>query len=462
MAANDWFNAAFAGVPHGLVRAEHFNALVEALQTSFALLPSRDALLQDRVTAAIATGGPVHYQVVLDHPPDAYRDAITLNIRWPVANDPDPTLSVVGADGAPLGQKPIRQVDGTALSANHFAAHSRGELYYVTQGAGYWILGAGARGIQGPAGPPDGTFSLNSSSELIFTPTGGGSTNLGPAAMRWRGAYSASTTYSFLNIVGSGATKYLHVGTADTTGTAVTDTSVWQPLARDGYDAAVAWNFSTSTTMADPAAGDVRLNNAAPASVTRIAVDDTDADGNGVGGWVATFDDTGESATGHGTLFIRDVANDNLLIYRVTGLSDNSGWTRLDVTHLSGTARPADDARLAVWFVPTGQKGDDGTQAFQSLTSGTTVNWPAGTKPNATLLLGHNVGTLDVTGTVDGGVYRLEAKQDTTGGRTLAIPSGWKKVAAQSIASGPGDVTIITIANIKGTIYLAPFLKDPA
>ena len=358
--ANDYYAPAFTGQRHSLVKAEHFMAMDAALVAAFDKLPGLRALLEDRVTALVATGGPTNYTVRMNPAPTAYTDGIALQVRFPVANAENPTLDILNADGVSLGAKPIRQVDGTALSAGHVAQHARGELYYVTQDAGYWTLGAGARGAQGPAGPPDGTFSLNASRELVFTATAGTVTNLGPAAPLWRGNYAAGTTYRFMQIARVGRQMYLHVGLADTTGTAVTDTSVWQPLARDGYDAAIAFEFSTSTSMADPGAGQVRLNNASPASVTRIAIDDTDADGNGVGAYIATFNDTGE-ANGHGHLFIRDVSDDDLLVYRVNGLSDIAGWTRLDVTHVAGTARPTNGARLGIWFSPTGNKGTPGS-----------------------------------------------------------------------------------------------------
>ena len=105
--------------------------------------------------------------------------------------------------------------------------------------------------------------------------------------------------------------------------------------------------------MADPANGDLRLNNATPASVTRIAIDDLDAQGNDLAGLITSWDDRGVAAD-YGTLYVRDRSDDDLLVYRVTGLVDNTGWTRLNVTHLAGTSLPADNAALDVWFVATG------------------------------------------------------------------------------------------------------------
>ena len=352
--ANDYYNQAFTGQRHGLVKVEQFIASLNAIEGAFVKLPGLRALLEDRVSAFAATGGPVNFTVTMTSPPSAYTDGIALQVRFPVANEPNPTLDILDENGVSLGAKAIKQVDGTNLSDGHIAENARAELYYVAEGAGFWTLGAGARGAQGQPGPPAGTFSLDlSTGELQFTPTGGAAYDVGRAIFQHKEAYSSATEYSFLDIVTSGGTHYLHIGTADTTGTAVTDTSVWLALVEDGRNSTLHYAFSTSTTMADPTAGDIRLNHATPNSVTRIAIDDTDADGNDLAGLITSWDDRGVSAD-YGTLFIRDRSNEDLLAYRLTGVTDNSGWTRLDVTHLAGSSLPADDAELDVWFMAKG------------------------------------------------------------------------------------------------------------
>ena len=429
------------------------------------------ALLEDRVTAAVATGGPTAYVVTLTHAPTAYTDGMALNVRFPLANLANPTLDIRDPDGNLLGAKPIKQVDGTDLSAGHVAANARGELYYVSEESGYWTLGAGARGATGPAGPPDGTFSLNSDKELVFSPDDGMSndTNFGPVAPLNQGDYSSSSTYSFLHIVHSGSRLYLHIGTADTTGTAVTDTAVWQPLARDGYDAAIAFNFSASTTMSDPAAGDIRLNNASPGSVTRIAVDDADADGNTVAGYINSFDDTGV-ADGHGTLFIRDVSDDDLLIYRVDSLVDNTGWTRLNVTHVAGTALPSNDARLAVWFVQSGNKGIDGNLGIPTGTrmlfyqASAPTGWTKVTSVNDRLLRavsgsgGSTGGNWEISGLSIGGTALLTSQMPSHshGDGTLAASS------AGSHSHGDGTLAASSAGSHSHTVPAENDLTSPA
>ena len=91
--------------------------------------------------------------------------------------------------------------------------------------------------------------------------------------------------------------------------------------------------------------------------------------------------------------------------------------------------------------------------AFSSLTFAASLTWNVGTNPNATITLTGNVTGLTLSGDKDGGVYTLLIKQDTTGSRTFAFPSGWKWAggSADSIASGAGDETLLTIRKVGTT-----------
>ena len=102
--------------------------------------------------------------------------------------------------------------------------------------------------------------------------------------------------------------------------------------------------------------------------------------------------------------------------------------------------------------------------AFSSLTFAASLTWNVGTNPNATITLTGNVTGLTLSGDKDGGVYTLLIKQDTTGSRTFAFPSGWKWAggSADSIASGASDETLLTIRKVGTDIVAAPLLKDVA
>lgn len=247
---NEYFTPSFTGQERGLAKVSQIEALANAIGTAFNLLPGLRALLEDRVTAVTATtSNGQAFTVTMTPAPTQYTDGMALNVRFPQVSEANPTLDVLDENNVSLGAKPIRDVNGAPLTAGHIAANVRAELYYVDHGQGYWILGAGgARGEPGPAGPPDGEFYIISGTTELGFRDGDGTPvhNFGQIAPRFRGAYASGTTYEFLDLVRSGSFLYLHVGLADTTGTAVTDTTVWQ---RWITEAAVA--FSALTFAAD-------------------------------------------------------------------------------------------------------------------------------------------------------------------------------------------------------------------
>ena len=67
--ANDYYEANFAGQSFSLARTqvEQLEASLKRIQAGFAKLPRLAAILEDRVTAVTASGGPITYVVTLDH-----------------------------------------------------------------------------------------------------------------------------------------------------------------------------------------------------------------------------------------------------------------------------------------------------------------------------------------------------------------------------------------------------------
>ena len=124
---------------------------------------------------------------------------------------------------------------------------------------------------------------------------------------------------------------------------------------------AVGWNFDTSTTDSDPGDGDVRFNNATPASVTAIYFDNVDRDGTTQTTWLDTWDDS--TATIRGTLVIVPAATPSAkLVYNVTGsIVDGTGYRKVTVSHIAGTTLPSSGAHLGVAFSRTGNNGTNGT-----------------------------------------------------------------------------------------------------
>jgi hypothetical protein len=161
----------------------------------------------------------------------------------------------------------------------------------------------------------------------------------------------------------------------------------------NGVSAGVLWNFASSVTMADPSAGNLRLNNATLASVTAIAVSATDANANSISTWVNTFDDS--STTAHrGTLTIRKVgAPQNFVIFDITGaLTDNTTWLQLAGAVLqSGGSFSASD-QLSVQFSRTGDAGSGtisgGTAHGVGIATGASSMTSTAVMTNGQLLVG--------------------------------------------------------------------------
>lgn len=142
----------------------------------------------------------------------------------------------------------------------------------------------------------------------------------------------------------------------------------------DGVSTAFEFTFSTTTAMADPGTGAVRLDNATFASVTSIAIDDTSAETSNpdVSAAILTWDQS-TSLTNRGTLTLRKKsAKQNFAQYVISGAStDNSGWTQLAVTHVASAGSFSNAEILLVEFVRSGDKGVDGTGAVDSVNSQT-------------------------------------------------------------------------------------------
>lgn len=131
--------------------------------------------------------------------------------------------------------------------------------------------------------------------------------------------------------------------------------------AAQAVDSAMKFTFASSTVMADPTTGLLRLNNATPSAVTAIAIDDLSAQtGNpNLSAFIISWDDS--SATNKGTLRItKGSAPATFAIYTITGLTDNVGWTELAVTYVTGAGTFSAADNLYLSFTRNGDTGATG------------------------------------------------------------------------------------------------------
>jgi hypothetical protein len=147
---------------------------------------------------------------------------------------------------------------------------------------------------------------------------------------------------------------------------------------------AFPFTFDDATAMADPGAGEFRLNNAAVSSVTAIAIDDSTSDAADISAFIATWDDSTNTTKGHLVIRKRG-APTTFAVFAMTGLTDNAGWTELAVTHVTsnGTWTAADAAYIQ--YTRAGDKGADGAGTVVSVTAGDASVTVGGTVSDPTL-----------------------------------------------------------------------------
>jgi len=125
-----------------------------------------------------------------------------------------------------------------------------------------------------------------------------------------------------------------------------------------GGDAA-QFTYSTTTTDSDPGSGYIRFNNATLSSATIAYVDDNEANGTDVSSWVQSFDDVTGNATNRGRI---RVTKSNTLdvwhVWKISGaVTDASGYTKLALTYIDGSGSIANDDKVFLSFVPSGEDG---------------------------------------------------------------------------------------------------------
>ena len=123
------------------------------------------------------------------------------------------------------------------------------------------------------------------------------------------------------------------ISSAESNATAAAASAV--TAANEASATAPKYTFSTTTSVADPGTGIVRLNHATASSASIIVLDDQTADtGNpNVEDWLKTFDDSTSTIKGWIRL-VEAGTPANYAIYNVTGITDSSGFIQVAVSHV--------------------------------------------------------------------------------------------------------------------------------
>jgi len=125
-----------------------------------------------------------------------------------------------------------------------------------------------------------------------------------------------------------------------------------------GGDAA-QFTYSTTTTDADPGSGFIRFNNTTLSSASIAYVDDNEINGTDVSAWVQSFDDVAGNATNRGRIRMSKANTlDTWAVFKVSGANTNaSGYTKLALTYIDTAGTFANNDKVFLSFVASGEDG---------------------------------------------------------------------------------------------------------
>lgn len=130
----------------------------------------------------------------------------------------------------------------------------------------------------------------------------------------------------------------------------------------DAVASGIPYLFDTATTDVDPGNGDLRFNNATPASVTTLYVDNQSSAGVAISAYLDTFDDGGGSGN-RGVISLVSVDGASAFIATVTGsVVDGTGYRKISVTPIVTIGTFSDGQQIYLQFIRAGTNGIDGTQ----------------------------------------------------------------------------------------------------
>jgi len=180
-----------------------------------------------------------------------------------------------------------------------------------------------------------------------------------------------------------------------------------------GGDAA-QFTYSTTTADADPGSGFIRFNNTNLSSASIAYVDDNEINGTDVSAWVQSFDDVAGNATNRGRIRMSKANTlDTWAVFKVSGaVTDASGYNKLALTYIDTAGTFANNDKVFLSFVASGEDGAIPGYYYKFATSTTDGD------PGAGVLRFNNATYANVTE-----IYIDDA--DSTGGATQADTATW-------------------------------------
>ena len=155
---------------------------------------------------------------------------------------------------------------------------------------------------------------------------------------------------------GNAATSATNAATSATNAaTSATNAATSETNAAASANSQIRFAFAASTSMADPGAGNFRMNNATVANVTAIAFDATmNQTGNpDISDYLATWDDSTNTVKGQLTL-IKNGEPETFALFNVTAVADNTGWLQITVVHVASNGTFSASDNIDTFFARSG------------------------------------------------------------------------------------------------------------
>ncbi len=333
------------------------------------------------------------------------------------------------------------------------------------------ITGAtGPTGVTGATGPTGATGVGTTGATGVTGPTGatgptGVTGNTGPTGVTGAGTTGVTGATGPTGATGgTGATGATGgTGARGSTGT-TGPTGVTGPTGPTGITGAVGgaitinYVFDTGTSNADPGSGKLRLNNAAPGSVTAIYLSNLDSGATDWSAVIATFDDSTNTVKGH--IRLADRTNETLwIVFTVSAYTSHTGYKELTVASVAASeignpfiatqaivlefTRAGDVGQTGPGGGPTGPTGATGPTGPTGVTGHAGVSGPTGA-----------TGVTGATGPTGIGVMGATGPTGVTGvtgptGPTGAGTTGATGPTGPTGATGPSSSAI----NAQSTTY---------
>lgn len=130
--------------------------------------------------------------------------------------------------------------------------------------------------------------------------------------------------------------------------------------------------YSTTTTMTDPGTANFRLNNATASSATQMVIDDLDYNSRPIDIFVPEF--TSGIIVIYGVDGANDWDYDEIAKFYVNSVTDNSGYTTLNISHIDSSADALDNGDIClVQFIELPKSTSKIAGGIKSRLDGTTL-----------------------------------------------------------------------------------------